>query len=1090
MLPFAVSPAQNRIVKFDHFDQHSGLSHTTIYGIYQDSRGFLWVSTQVGLNRFDGYAFKHYLHNPNDPHSLSANSTGPIYEDPWGYLWVGTWGGGLNRLDMKTGQFTAYTHDPADPNSISDNRLHSLAVDQNLNLWIGTFAGGLNRLDLKVFYRDSENDHKPSFKRFVRSDDRSGSLSDNRVWTLAVDLSGKLWIGTNNGLCVMDPAKENIQTFLHDPKNPNSLSDNKIYELHADRTGRLWIATQNGLNLLNPDQKSFQRILRQKGTENTLSDNRIRCLWTDEEGNLWIGTFDGGLNYYQIEKNRWTHYRHDRTNRNSISNDFLRALYGDRSGNLWIATGGEGLDKLDTRKLFIHYQNDPDNNQTLIHNDVTCIYEDRTSKDPALWIGTYGGGLEHLNLISGQWTHYPAKPGRPGFLNVNRIRSVIMDKQGRTWIGTGGGMYMLDAGRKKFIHYENDPANPASISSNRISAIIDNGDETLWVSTEGGGLNLFDIRTGFFKRYLHAHQDTQSLGANYINFILKDRDGNRLWIGTDEGLDLLIISENRFRHFRHNDHDPHSLKSNVIRCIVQDTDGYLWIGTNGGGLSRYDPSNNRFAHFGEVHGLNSNVVYNLLHDGGRYLWMGTGKGLSRFDKTTERFRNYDFSDGLILKGFYEKSCHPLRSSWGDMFFGGINGFTRFHPDRITNNPNIPRIVLTAFKKLNADVFFDRDINVMDTILLRYSDRNFSFEFSALDFSNVNKNQYAYKLSGFDKDWIVSGPRRYVSYTNLDGGEYNLQIKGSNNDAIWNEEGIRVLVQIEPPFWQIWWFKLIAAAGFLGIIWGVYQIRIRRIEQQKRKLSDLIEERTAELRQKNIELEILNEKKNEFLGIAAHDLRNPMGAIIGFLDLMHQDMKSGRLNIQEAIDDLAMVLNSARQMVQLITELLDISAIESGKITLDMHAHNLNSLIEDCERIHRKTAAQKNIRLIIQRNDTLPALVMDKNRISEVIDNLLSNAIKYTHPSGEVRLYTEMGPGEVRVHVQDSGQGLDENDMQQVFRSFRKLSAKPTGGESSTGFGLAIVKKLVELHRGQVWVESQPGHGSTFSFSIPVSGKSA
>lgn len=1079
---------QNRIVKFDHYTQHDGLSHSTVYGIFQDRRGFLWVSTQVGLNRFDGNDFKVYMHNPNDSFSLSANSTGPMYEDPWGYLWVGTWGGGLNRLDLKTGRFISFIHNPADGNSISDNRIHSMTVDRDMNLWIGTFAGGLNRLNLHQLYKKGTGENTNAvFERFIHSENQTNSISHNRVWTLVVDSSQYLWIGTDDGLCTLNFENRQITRFISDKKKPGSISDNKIFALHRDAAGRIWIGTQNGLNLWDPAGQSFIVYKHIPGELNSVSDNRIRSIISDHKGDLWVGTFDGGLNRYSPGSGRWTEYKQDRTSKNSISNNFIRILFEDMSGNLWIGAGSEGLDKLNIRKPFSHYQLDPLNKQTLRHNDVTCILESKSSPEHGLWIGTYGGGLEYINLNTSQWTHYPQIPGAGYTQNDNRIRALIIDRSGRLWIGTNSsGLNVMDKIHNRIVQHMHDPADTASLSSNRISGIIDNGDNTLWVATEGGGLNLFDAGTGKSRRYIHNHQDSSTLSTNYINFILKDQSADILWIGTDEGLNKMDLKTRNIRHYHHSTDDINSLKSNIIKSMIQDKQGHLWIATSGGGLHRFDPKRDRFTSYDERHGLNSNVIYNMLIDSREKLWMGTSQGLSKFDPQNERFRNYDFSDGLILKGFNEKSCYPLLSSEGEMFFGGVNGFTRFNPDDITENPHKPFLVLTAFKKYNADAETGRDITQMDTIRLDYSDQFFSFEFAALDFSNVTKNQYAYQLEGFDERWIESGTRRYVSYTNLDGGDYTLRIRGSNSDGLWNTEGIQVVVRIQPPFWQTWWFRLSAFLGIVGLIWAGYQVRIRQVESQKRKLAELVTARTAELSQKNIELEKLNEKKNEFLGIAAHDLRNPLGAVIGFLDLMLQDMKNGRLNIKEAIADLEMVLNSARQMVQLITELLDISAIESGKITLDMHPQNLNSLIEDCERIHRKTALQKNIRLIIDKNESLPAIVIDKSRISEVIDNLLSNAIKYTHPSGEVRLYTDWGAEEVRVHVQDSGQGLNENDMQQVFKSFRKLSAKPTGGESSTGFGLAIVKKLVELHHGQVWVESRPGQGSTFSFSIPVS----
>lgn len=1072
--------AQNYYRHFDHYQLHHGLSNTIIYGIYQDRRGFLWVSTQYGLNRFDGYRFKTYFHHLDDPFSLSANSIGPVYEDPWGYLWIGTWGGGLNRMDPKTGRCDTYTFSPTRYGSINDNRIHTFLVDKDLNLWIGTFAGGLNRLSLRKFYLDISFQREPEFEYITNAGKDSFRLSDNRVWSLALDSSGYLWIGTDNGLCVRDPSNGSIRIYRADPVQPGSLSDNKIFALVCDSKGRLWIGTQNGLNLRDPKKDRFIRYFKDPSGKG-LSDNRIRSLWADDENRLWIGTFEGGLQFFSIEQNHWEVFRHDRTNMQSIGSNFIRVVYGDRSGNIWIGAGAESLDKIHRRYAFYHYQHDPNNSQTLSHNDVTCFLED----DEGIWIGTYGGGLDYLQLSSGRWVHYEANPGKNGYLNDHRIRALLKDQEGNIWIGTnGGGVNQWNRTLKRFKAYRHEPGNPQTLSSNRISGLVAEDDLVLWVATEGGGLNRMDMRTGLCSQFTQNPEDSHSLSSNYVNFILRDKYKSQLWIGTDAGLDLMLLPQAHIIRLRQGFRDSLPLASRAVKCMIQDADGYLWFGTKGGGLCRLDPASMTFTYYDESKGLPGNAIYSLLYDGRRYLWMGTGQGLARFDTKTGFFRTYDRSDGLMLNGFHEKSAYPLLHSKGEMYFGAINGMVCFHPANFQEVHSVPRIVLTDMTVMERYPFGDAEVSMMDTLILDYSDRDISFEFAALDFTNPLKNQYAYRLEGYDREWIFSGTRRYIRYTNLDAGVYQFRVKGSNADGIWNDEGLRLYVYIRPPFWQKLWFQLLVLTMLGVFIWMIVHFRIRNIEAQKQKLTELIEERTQELKQKNIELEQLNEKKNEFLGIAAHDLRNPLGAIIGFLDLMYSDMKEGRLNLKEAMADLKMIMNSARQMVQLITELLDISAIESGKIRMDIQPVNLNTLLDDCERIHRKAAQQKHIRLSIEKNPDLPLLWVDRARIMEVNDNLLSNAVKYTYPEGEVHVTTEIHPEEVWVHVRDTGQGLTEKDLQLVFRSFRKLSAIPTGGESSTGFGLAIVKKIVELHHGRVWVESQSGVGSTFSFSIP------
>lgn len=1083
--PFLV--AQKDHVKFEHISTEQGLSHGTVYSIFQDSKGFMWFGTLVGLNKFDGYHFTVYLPDVSDSNSLPINSTGGIYEDDRHRLWIATWGGGLVRFDPETEKFTTFRHDPKNSKSISDNRVQCVFGDAKGRLWIGTFAGGVNELDLS---RDSV-----SFNHYQHDPSNPNSVSHNRIWSIGGDSSGSIWIGTDEGVSRLDPQTGHITRFDHDTKNPSSISHNRIYVVYCDRSGSMWFGTHDGLNRYDRKRNEFQRYNRDPVNPNSLGDNGIRAICEDKAGNLWIGTMANGLTRIDSQRKKFTRYGGDPSSAYALSQEFVRVLYEDRSGVLWIGNGSKGLNKLDLKKNFIHYEKNPNSrvpNTELSHEDVIGFCEE---DENIIWIATYGGGLNKFDRRTETFEFYKHDPSNPNSVNDDRLRVIYKDRKGRLWVGTSMGLDRFDPKTKRFIHFKNDPNNKNSLSANRISSICEDAAGLLWIGTDGGGLNCLDEETMIFTRYQNETDSPASLSSNLVSYLFLDREG-RLWIGTDEaGLNRFDPSTRTFERFIFDRNNPKSINSNNITGIYQDRSGLLWIGTNGGGLNRLDIATKTFTHYDQANGLVNNVIFGILEDDFGNLWVGTSRGISRFtppfnsqlDKGRIRgvFRNYDITDGLINKGFNERAAYPLRTKSGELYFCGINGFTRFYPENIIDNDQIPKVEITSFKKFEKEIEFDRTAPDYRQIQLSYKENFISFEFAVLDYANPSRNQYAYKLEGFDADWVYSGNRRYASYTNLEGGNYVFKVKGSNNDGVWSSEGSFISLSVHPPIWKTWWFRICFLIFLSVSVFALLKFRVHQIELQKLTLEKQVVQRTLELQQKKEELEKINELKNEFLGLAAHDLRNPLTSMIGYLKLLIQDLETQTLDPHAAIGDLQSMLRASENMSKLITDLLDISAIESGKINLDLNQEMMMQILDECAKLHRRSAQQKNIELVLENNEFIPILMVDKSRISEVVDNLVSNAIKFTKPGGHVKIQCNVRQSEVVTQVQDSGLGLNENDLKNVFFSFKKLSARPTGGETSTGLGLAIVKKIVEMHGGRVWVESEKGKGSTFSFSLPI-----
>jgi len=827
-------------VEFEHFAGEEGLSGSAVRCILQDSKGFIWFGTNDGLSKYDGYSLTVYEHDPENPNSLSHNYVRAIHKDRSGVLWIGTHGGGLDQFDRENEQFIHYQHNPEDPHSLASNRVRSVHEDQFGMLWIGMDGGGLDRFD-------RENG---SFIHYQHDPDDPHSLSNNHVRSIHEDRSGVLWIGTHGGgLDRFDRENEQFIHYQHDPDDPHSLSNNRVWSIYEDRSGVLWIGTWDGLDAFERQEERFIHHRYDPADPRSLSSNRVWSIYEDRAGVLWIGTWGGGLDTFDREKGRFFHHQHDAANAHSLSHDTVWSVYEDRSGVLWVGTGG-GLDKVEReKKQFTHYQSVSNDPQSLSHNRVWSIFEDRSG---ALWVGT-SGGLDKIDRSTNNFAHYYYNPIDPQVLSHNNVWSIYEDRSGILWIGTWSGLDRFDREKERFIHHQNDPNDPHSLSNNRVWSIHEDQSGVLWIGTGGGGLDEFDRSTEHFVSYQHDPNDPTSLSHNNVRIVYEDRSGT-LWIGTDGGLDRLDRASKRFFHYRNDANDPHSLSHNNIWSVYEDRAGALWIGTNGGGLDKLDRETETFIHYTERNGLPNDVVYGILEDDQGYLWLSTNNGLSKFDPRTETFRNYDVSDGLQSSEFSPYAYH--RSKSGELFFGGINGLNAFYPDNVRDNPYIPPVVLTSLTQAGEDVDLGKAVESVREVTFHWPKNSFEFEFAALSYTQSERNQYAYRLEGFEKDWHYLGTRRFGGYTNLPGNRYTLRVIGSNNDGVWNREGLSIRVTIVPPFWATWWFRGLVALALIGSAVGGYRLRVRSIEAQSRELETLVEQRTYEIERRRQELEAL------------------------------------------------------------------------------------------------------------------------------------------------------------------------------------------------------------------------------------------
>lgn len=823
LIPASVIEARGEMIKFEHISIKEGLSQSSVFCIMQDRAGLLWFGTENGLNRYDGYTFDTYFHDPTDPSSISDNTIYSILEDHDGIIWIGTVNGGLNTYNYTTGSFSHFRKNATNPASISSDTIHIIYEDSNHILWIGT-PNGLNRLDRKskkfIKYRhDPQNPH---------------SLGHDHVQSIFEDSSHHLWIGTlGGGLNRYNPLRDDFTKYVHDARVSNSISHNHIHAIYEapSEPGILWIGTWGGgLNRMDVNRKRFTAYKARAGNLNSINYNEINTIFEDSRGNLWVGTTMGGINLLDRKSGKFKIYKNHPRDQTSLSSNDVLCIHEDRSGIIWIGTTIGGLNKFDRSKnKFIHYKYNPGIPNSLSHRMVRSLLEDHAGK---LWVGT-ADGLTCIDRDRNRYTYYRHNNSNTNSLGFSDIMVITEDSQGRLWIGTWNGLNVLSRSRKHFTRYYHNPDNPESISNNRIFSLHMGRSGIVWIGTQKG-LNKYNGEKNIFKRFFHDPKNNNSLCHNFVQEIYEDRN-RTLWIGTaGGGLSKLDPDKNIFTHHKNDANNPYSLSHNSVSAFCEDSRGFLWIGT-AEGLNRWDAEGECFHRFGRKDNFPNTSITGILEDNDRNLWIGHFQGLLRFNPETGEIRNFNVRDGLQSNEFNRGACFKSKS--GEMFFGGINGFSSFYPERIRDRNYIPPIILTAFKIFNTPVTLNKPIFEIDNIKLSYRQNFFSFEFAAVDYSTPDNNVFAYKMEGIDPDWVFCGNRRYANYVKVEPGHYLFRVMGSNNNEIWNEEGIKIKVQITPPFWQTGWFKsilifILIASAYLALRLRTKQLKTKIAEQKK------------------------------------------------------------------------------------------------------------------------------------------------------------------------------------------------------------------------------------------------------------------
>jgi signal transduction histidine kinase/ligand-binding sensor domain-containing protein/FixJ family two-component response regulator len=1049
---------------FKHYTTEQGLSHSNVFAMLQDKTGFMWFGTDDGLNKFDGYTFTVFKNDPKDPNSLSNNQIIAIEEGADGILWIATYRGGLNQFNPVTGKFSQFLYNPINPNDsngLSHENINAMKMDKEGMLWIGT-GGGLDKFDTAS--------HTFTHIRF--DEDGSASSQVNVINTIALDNKEAVWTGTADGLIRYDRKSSKFIKYQHNAQDTSGISDNILTSLTVDNNDDLWIGTQNaGLNRFDSESQKFIRYTSNPNDSKSLIDNKVNQVYSDNSGNIWIGT-DKGLEQWNQSHGVFKHISNDIVNQQSLNGFNISSIYEDRQHDLWVATE-KGLNVF-SPKSFVKYQAEDAAHNKLLNNSVSSFYE---AKDGLIWFGT-NDGLQTFDRETGSFNHYLHDPQNQHSVSNGTILTILEDSQGTIWAGSKeGGLNRFNAPAGTFTRF-NDVQHdrPDMKIFNTILKISEKNEQELWIATFNG-LFVFDKNKGLFRKFTpQASKSEQSLFArSRFSSVISDASGN-MWMGTlDSGIFQYETNANRLHHYPIYPNFSNNLSSNSVSMIHIDPEGTLWVGTKGG-LEQFDPKTGGFERYTEKEGLPNNLIWAVTDDNSGNLWISTSNGISRFNPKDKTFHNYDQSNGLQSNAFISRSF--LKTKDGDIFFGGNNGFNWIRPSVIRKNGFQPRVVINSFKVFDQLRTFDKPLSELNKIQLSYKENFFSFEFAALDYRNSSRIQYAYKLDGFDKDWVYSNNRRYASYMNLKGGHYVLHIKATNSDGVWNAIEKTVELEVISAWWHRWW----AYAGYIVTFLLALIIYMR---QRSKKQELKLKQQAMLLNQERVwneQLRHLDQMKDEFLANTSHELRTPLNGMIGVAQTL-VDGAAGRLTAA-AQENLEVIISSGNRLAQLINDLLDFSMLKSNSIKLHSRSLDMKSLTDVVISLLLPLTRHKRVRLI-NSIESERYVYADENRVQQIMYNLVGNAIKFTE-QGQIEIRSHQKGNFLEITVSDTGIGIKDKDIERIFDSFVQVDGSIQRSFEGTGLGLTITRELIELHDGSIRVKSQWGKGTDFIFTLPVS----
>ncbi|MGL1889857.1 MAG: hypothetical protein OCD76_25310, partial [Reichenbachiella sp.] len=878
--------------KFQNLTNESGLSQSSVTTITEDAKGFIWVGTRNGLNKYDGYDFTIYQHSPDQKGSITDNSIKTLMIDNQDRLWVGTGAGGLLMYDEKADNFIPFDQ----LSGIESQYLKDIAhvfQDSKGVFWISTIRNGLVRWDEK----------NKSIKRFVYDERKSDGLRSNYLKQFFEDKQGRLWLLSDAGIDQVYDRKNQVffKHYNYSYDQVDDLPSRYAKKMIQDDKDRFWVATDGGLSHFDPITGkciNYQKIFN---NENSLVNNFTKDICIRENGKLWIAT-DDGVDVFDTELKSFIHIqKRERDNRSLISN-YVKGFYKAKNDVIWIASDG-GVSIYDEKKeQFELFQFQYFDNSSYGGTNVYAVYKDLNN----LWVGTDAGLFIH-NRSTNESNSYINDPLDTTSISNNSVKIITKDSEGNIWIGTDGGFSRVyQQGKKKRLQFENFTIDD-KLSVNNVLTIVESEEHHLWVGTWAGGLIKFDLdKQKVVENWGGFNIETYGLNSSVVWVIYRDSKG-RMWVVTSTEIGLYDNKTDSFKSYVHQPNVSNSLSSSRPTCMIEDYEGYFWIGTMDGGLNKFDADLGTFEKIDPVPNFGSKTIFSILEDSTSQLWMSTSDGVISYQPKTKKSKKYSVNNGLQSKEYNLNA--GFEGLEGQMYFGGPNGLNIFNPYTMEENLEVPKVYITEFQLFNmkqtieADGILDQSILTTSSIELRHNENVFSFKFAGLNFRNSTKNQYSYKLEGIDRDWqFTTQNNRQASYTQVPPGEYVFSVKASNDDSLWNEEGASIKITILPPWWLTWWAKTIWIGIFAAILLGVYWTRMAHLKQQRRHLELEIKRRTREVLIQKDEMQKqandlkaqseelinnhqqlinLNDYKESMTAMIVHDFKNSLNTVISF-----------------------------------------------------------------------------------------------------------------------------------------------------------------------------------------------------------------
>ena len=1026
---------------FKNITIEDGLSQSTVETIYQDSKGYIWIGTNDGLDRYNGYEFKHYKHDKYDKNSIANNYIVDIIEDKNGYIWVSTIGG-LSRINPDKDEIKNY-YSKEDSGNLSNSNLWQILCTKD-NRLIASTIDGLNVYDK----------NKDKFTRILY---KEGELPSQYIYSLEEDLYGHIWVGTDNGLVELDKDLNIVKSYQ------DAIGDSDVYNVYDDSKGNIWVCTlDNGLFKINLDDKSVENY-KNNNSKISIPSNNVRDIISDSEGKLWIAT-DKGLCTFDYEREEFITYNKKSYQSNSLIDDEIFCLLKDSSGLIWIGTYS-GISRFNPNSNFTHFKLDPYEDNSISGNVIHGIYED---DDKTLWIGTNESGV---NIINGESIKHLNKE------NSNIVSDLIEDITGfknYIFIGTNEGLSVLVKNDKTAKNYTiTNYTTKDGLPSNKIRSLFIDSKGYLWIGTNKG-LAILDTNNNKIIDITYI-LDEMGVSDKFIRAVYEDSKGN-YYIGCflEGGLIKINPNTKEYKIYKNIENDDSSISNNSIRYINEDLYGNILVGTSHG-INILNLSTDKFNHYTEKDGLINNTIYGILVDKNNGIWMSTNAGISKLSTEDATFKNFTITDGLQSNEFNGRAC--FKSKDGNMYFGGINGFNVFNSQDIELSTFEPKVIFDNFEINGTN---KKDIS---NIKFKSNENNIKINFFTNDYKNTKTTQYYYKLEGLENEWNMTNSNSLV-FANLGSGDYTLKIKTITQHGVMSDES-SVHFTINPPIWR----SNYAICIYLILI----IISILRYMHKVNTLDRLVNERTNKLRkemEKNEQLFkkvlSLEQNKNNYFVNLSHELRTPLNVLSSINQLIKEFTKKDNFITPEKLSYYMGIMDrNCSRLLSLINNLIDHTKIENNSYIINKKDEDIVYLVEETVLDMKEYIEEKGLELIFDTDIEEKVIRCDKVDIERCIINLVGNAVKFTPEGGLIEVLLQDLDDKVKIIVKDNGIGISEENQKIIFDRFNQVVDESSEQKGGSGLGLTITKQLITLHNGEIYVESEVGVGSEFIIILPV-----